>query len=109
MGVEGGLASRWGGGKRQVGVSRPCAVEFFRLHRGLQQLTWALGDTALQWGGTTQLLGARVWELEGGWQVSGEAVGSRWGSLEAAPASFCVCVGAAAAALGARGHRVKSL
>jgi len=53
VGVEGGLASRWGGGKRQVGVSRPCAVEFLRLHRGLQQLTWALGDTALQWGGTT--------------------------------------------------------
>jgi hypothetical protein len=36
----------------------------------------------------------------GGWQVGGEAVGSRWGSVGHALASFCVCVGAAAAALG---------
>ena len=36
----------------------------------------------------------------GGWQVGGEAVGSRWGSVGHAPASFCVCAGAAAAALG---------
>ena len=46
------------------------------------------------------MVGAVVWELEGGWQVGGEAVESRWGSVGHAPASFCVCVGAAAAALG---------
>ena len=51
----------------------------FASAQGLQQLPWALGDTALQWGGTAQLVGAVVWELEGGWQVGGEAVGSRWG------------------------------